>query len=308
MRAKIPGAVPGRTPGESQREPHVTRLVRNRRPNEEPTRLSKRKVRNMSKNPLLFSTTRNRVAAFLCGLALASAPSYALAEVLYSTSFEAPEFMEGPLGSQGGWEYSFGTDPVVTSAFSRTGDQSLVVSGTGAFGQNQLLGPFSTSKPQISIEYSLYLDESSDWSNTFITWGFSAPGTFLGQIPVRNGSEAVLRPADENLFPTPIELGTWIDLELVFDFSSQTQEGFVNGLSIGSTAFPNPATELTVGQLFFTNFDENDITFYVDDLSITAVPEPSTFWLLSLGGVGLIGFRLRRRVSKLRRPKDGLEG
>ena len=230
-----------------------------------------------------------RCFAMFSALVAASAPTLGFAEVLYATSFEAPEFTEGPLGTQGGWSPSFGTDPNVTSAFSRTGNQSLVVSGTGAFGQNELIGPFSTAAPQISIKYSVYLDEGSDWSNTFITWGFSAPGTFLGQIPIRNGSNAVLRPDDTDLFPTPIALGNWNDLELVFDFSSQTQEGFLNGASIGSTAFPMPATELTVGQLFFTNFDGNDITFYVDDMSITGVPEPSTgILLVGLAALGLV--------------------
>ncbi len=235
-----------------------------------------------------------RFLTTFCALAAASAPTLGFAAVLYSTSFEAPEFTAGPLGSQGGWAPSFGTDPTVTAAFSRTGDQSLVVSGADAeFGQSELAGPFSTTAPQISIKYSVYLDETSNWSNTFITWGFSAPGTFLGQIPIRDGSNAVLRPADEDLFPTAIDLGAWIDLELVFDFPSQTQEGFVNGASIGSTAFPMPATELTGGQLFFTNFDGNDITFYVDDMSITGVPEPSTGILVA--GLVALGVVVRRR-------------
>ena len=54
-----------------------------------------------------------------------------------------------------------------------------------------------------------------------------------------------------------------------------------------------PATELTVGQLFFTNFDGNDITFYVDDMSITGVPEPSTGILLC--GLAALGVVVRRR-------------
>src|SRR6056297_2425809 len=74
---------------------------------------------------------------------------------LYSTSFEVPEFTEGPLGTQGGWTGpTFGTDPTVTSDLARTGDQSLVVSGSdAAFGQSELFGPSATPAPQIAIEY-----------------------------------------------------------------------------------------------------------------------------------------------------------
>ncbi|MEX1231795.1 MAG: PEP-CTERM sorting domain-containing protein, partial [Planctomycetaceae bacterium] len=34
-------------------------------------------------------------------------------------------------------------------------------------------------------------------------------------------------------------------------------------------------------------------------LSITEVPEPSTMVLLLTGGLGLVGYRLRRRAQKL---------
>lgn len=220
---------------------------------------------------------RNKLLASFVVLFLAVSTGYTAFEdaffSAYKTSFETPQYSEGPLDSQAGWEFSFGTDPVVTSAFARTGNQSLVVSGSDAiFGQNSLTGPFFTSTPQISARYSVYLDELADWSDTFITFGLSgASGSFLGQVAIRNGSDAVLRPADEDLFPTTIELGEWIDLELVFDFASQTQETFVDGESIGSAAFPSPATEVSVGQLFFVNFSGRDITFYVDDVSVTPV-------------------------------------
>jgi hypothetical protein len=233
------------------------------------------------------------VVTIAAALIVAGAASFASADILYSTSFEAPEFTLGPLASQDSWEYSFGTDPAVTAAFARTGDQSLVVSGTDtAFGQNTLNGPFSTTARQIAVAYSVYLGPTSDWSNTFITFGISAPDTFLGQLAIRDGSAAVLRPSDTDLFPTAIALGDWIDLELVFDFPSQTQEAFVNGTSIGSTGFNGPATALSLGQLFYTNFDENDIEFYVDDISVTAVPAPGATAMLA--ATGLLGGRRRR--------------
>ncbi len=225
-------------------------------------------------------------------LAVAGAAGVASADILYSTSFETPEFAAGALASQGGWEYSFGTDFAVTSGFARTGNQSLMINGTDTtFGQNTLNGPFATTASQIAVAYSVYLDPTSDWSNTFITFGISAPGTFLGQLAIRNGSAAVLRPSDTDLFPTAIALGDWIDLQLVFDFPSQTQEAFVNGVSIGSIAFRGPATELSLGQLFYTNFGGNDIEFYVDDISVTAVPAPGAAAILAAGGV----FASRRR-------------
>jgi len=91
------------------------------------------------------------VASVAGAMIAAGSTSGALADTVYSTRFEAPEFTQGALGSQGGWSFAFGTDPVVTSAFSKTGDQSLVVSGTDtAFGQNSLTGTFSTAAPQVS--------------------------------------------------------------------------------------------------------------------------------------------------------------
>ena len=66
----------------------------------------------------------------------------------------------------------------------------------------------------------------------------------------------------------------------------------MNGLSLGSTAFNGPATGLSLGPLFYTNFDENDIEFYVDDISVTAVPASGAIAMLA--ATGLLPGRRRR--------------
>lgn len=213
---------------------------------------------------------------------------------LYSTSFEAPVYATGPLGTQDGWDLDSGTDFTVTSSFARTGNQSLVFSGTDLFGVSERAGSYSSTLPKVLVKHSVYLDPSRTWADTFISFGVWSPTDFIGQVAIENGNVAVLGD-NGTIATTPITRGQWIDLELLLDFPSQTMQGFVNGVPFGSGAFTNPATEVGRGDLFFTNFNftpPQEITFYVDDVSITAVPEPVSLSLLA--GAGVTARRRRR--------------
>jgi hypothetical protein len=118
---------------------------------------------------------------------------------------------------------------------------------------------------------------------------------FIAQLPVRNGTHV-----EFGTTLVPIELETWIDLKLVLDFPTQTASAFVNGTSIGSLPFENPTTQLAQVELFHifdnTAFDRPgpSNSFFVDDLSITAIPEPGT-GLLFAGGMIALSFRRPRR-------------
>jgi hypothetical protein len=96
---------------------------------------------------------------------------------------------------------------------------------------------------------------------------------------------------------TPVNTGEWIDLELVLDFRTQTQEAFVDGVFIASAPFANASTELVQVEIFHIN--ENEGPFYVDDLSSSAVPLPAGLWML-LGGTGVLVGVARRRPGSTR--------
>lgn len=241
-----------------------------------------------------MSRSSMSVVVSCCSLLMASAVATANPVTLYSSGFEAPTYTQGLLGTQDGWELDSGTDFTVTSAFARTGSQSLVYSGTDLFGVSERVGPFPSALPRVSVKHSIYLDATKTWGDTFIAFAAWSPTDFVGQLAIENGSVAVLG-GTSSISTTPITLGQWIDLELVLDFQSQTMEGFVNGVSMGSGAFANAATQVGRGDLFFTNFNfapPQDITFYVDDVSFTAIPAPGS--LAAIAGAGLVFGRRRR--------------
>ncbi len=220
-----------------------------------------------------------RAAAFLTCVALTTAPPSAFAADLFSTSYEAPTYSVGPLDGQDGWVNSFDIDPAVTSDFARTGSQSLEVlqaEGENPFGLTFRVGPYSTSAPKVSVEHSVYLDGTDGWDSTFVSpLALGGENGFVAQLAIRDGATANLGLADIGVGGVPIQTDRWITLELVLDFPTQTVEGFVDGVSIGSGPFASPTTELVQVEIFhifgFGNPGPSP-SFFVDDLSISSIP------------------------------------
>ncbi|MEO1080959.1 MAG: PEP-CTERM sorting domain-containing protein [Pseudomonadota bacterium] len=234
--------------------------------------------------------------ALYCVLwALAWSPT-AFAGLLYSTSYEAPPYAIGPLDGQEGWANSFGIDPIVTSGFARTGTQSLEVrqgAGEDPFGLTFRDGPYSTSAPKVSVKHSVYLDDTDVWD--FISpMALGGDNGFIAQLAIIDGLTANLGLDGVSPVGVPISTERWIDLELVLDFPTQTVEGFVDGVSIGSGAFANPTEQLSRIEIFhifdFTSTGPSN-SFFVDDLTISAVPLPSTVFLVLGGLLALVGRR-----------------
>lgn len=241
-----------------------------------------------------------RFYKFAFALAAIAAPSWAHAEVLFATSFESPDYTAGPLAGQDGWVNSFGLDPVVTSLFSQTGDQALELRraspNDSTFGLTFRTGPYATTKPKVVVETSIYLAGSGgrdgDFFSPIALLGNSIGGPlFTAQLGIRNGDTAG-DPPDQSV---PIDTDTWIDLKIVLDFPSQTAERFVDGVSLGMIPFGDPPGGDTITELQQVEIFSIIDTFnphYIDDLSITAVPEPSS---VLLAGVAAIGWRRHRR-------------
>jgi hypothetical protein len=235
-----------------------------------------------------------------CPLLAASTVALANSATLYSTSYEAPTYSVGPLSGQGGWLNSFDVDPRVTSSFARTGSQSLEVrqsTGEEPYGLTVRVGPYSTTLPQVSVEHSMYLAAATGWNppSTFLSpMSLGGENGFIAQLPVRNGTHVRFGTTD-----FPIAPETWIDLKLVLDFPTQTARAFVNGTFIGSQPFENPATQLSQVELWHV-FDNTSFSspgpsnsFFVDDLTVTAIPEPATLSLFA-AGAGLLALRRRK--------------
>lgn len=230
-------------------------------------------------------------------MALALSPT-ASAGLLYSTSYEQPSYVTGPLDGQEGWANSFGIDPVVTSGFARTGVQSLEVRQAldeDPFGLTFRLGPYSTSASRVVVEHSVYLNDGAAWDfiSPLVLLGSNG---FIAQLAIDDGLTANLGLDEVVPGGVPVATQRWIDLSLVLNFPTQTVEGFVDGVSIGSGAFVSPASQLSQVEIFhifdFASTGPSS-SFFVDDLSISAVPLPSTVLLLVGGLIGLISRRRR---------------
>lgn len=228
-------------------------------------------------------------------------PTTAFATVLYSTSYEAPDYSVGALSGQGGWVNSFDIDPRVTSDFARTGSQSLEVrqaDGENPYGLTFRAGPYSTSARFVSVEHSIYLGGTDGWNppSTFLSpMALIGENGFVSQLAVRDGNRVEFGGGVAS-----IETDRWIALKLVLDFQAQTSDAFVDGAYVGSEAFGSLATGLVQVEMFHifdnTNFDKPgpSNSFFVDDLVISAVPEPGTALLVGLGLAALAGTGRRR--------------
>ncbi|MDX2036603.1 MAG: PEP-CTERM sorting domain-containing protein [Isosphaeraceae bacterium] len=245
---------------------------------------------------------RGTQTIFLSVYMLLAAASVSHADqVLFSTSYESPTYSEGPLSGQDGWESSFGIDPMVTSVRSRTGAQGLEVRKTSSldpFGLTYRTIADATPWSKFSVQHSIYLTGTEGLQGSHLSpLALIGENGFVGQIAIRNGLSADLFTNGVG-GSVPIQTGVWIDLRLVLDFQTQTQEGFVNGVSIGSVVFDNPATRLIQVEIFHI-IGTDDKPFYLDDLSVTAfVPEPATLGLSALGAMAPLLVRRRNRPDR----------
>ncbi len=251
-----------------------------------------------------------RCLTVLCAFAAASAPTWAAAEVvLYSTGYEPPTYSVGPLTGNDNW-VAFFANAEVTSNLSLSGSQSVVVDKANEFAQRG--GSFSTAAPIVTLRQAVYIDGPDE--EEFLQEGFFIrpfgisgdnpnnvdEGGFVGQLLVVNGEGplglgATIGLADgvPNAGFVPVDVGEWFVLEHVLNLETQTQEAYVDGQFIASAPFVNSANELSGVEFVVLNTPDHVI--YFDDMSITAIPEPGSVALLGLGGLAMLGLRVRRR-------------
>jgi hypothetical protein len=106
-----------------------------------------------------------------------------------------------------------------------------------------------------------------------------------------------LGAADSVVAGTPLTRGQWQSFMLIADFSNQTLSAYIGSSLFGTSAFANPATQLTFAGFALNSFPGTD-TGYFDNFAVISdqitVPEPSTVWFVAGASVLFIAARKRR--------------
>jgi hypothetical protein len=164
------------------------------------------------------------------------------------------------LTATGGWGWLGSSDfPGPTAASF----QAIDPGGARPWSAESGYGPGTVIPNSGTITFDVYRGNLTDWNQWGVGFNYDSNwGVFFG-------TESDFTGADGR---------TWTHYVIPYTLNAQSISYF--GMGIGQNASVNVAGE----------------TFYVDNIQIVAVPEPSTFVLLGLGMLSLF-YVVRRRVS-----------
>ena len=253
----------------------------------------------------LSTLQRTIPMTLILAAALCLTAATAFAGNVYSTGFENPPFVIGPLAAQGGWQV-FGSAIVTVESFQvQSGSQAVFVDGSGT-GQS---GPWlnsPTGAPVVILSAGFYLASSS----TETGWQLAALGLnlapFIGGIDVDANTNAIHAITAGNPVVGTLTRDTWHNAVFVMDFGTQTYSVSLDGTSLAANVpfcgDNGPCLGAAVGSFGSGIFDTfaaagtgNDSGF-LDNYSVsTPVPEPGSIALLGSGILGLAGV-IRRKI------------
>ncbi|HWF01799.1 MAG TPA: PEPxxWA-CTERM sorting domain-containing protein [Caulobacteraceae bacterium] len=269
-----------------------------------------------------------KLAVSIAAAALGFVPPAVAQTLVYSTGFEQG-YVPGPLSGQGGWtvvNISSGADEssdvVVQGAYAYAGDQAVeFTQPVGSTAAYHTFTPFIPAGPitvsaRINYQFdaidSQFLVDSAPGSED-ITAGIA----FLGTGGLAGGPVELVAFSSQTTEPEiGVVLGefaatTWLDVSMTLNYATQTYDVSVNGSQVGSNiafcgvaVFDNDCTAASVtpfSEIDFRPHGPKSGVLYLDDVSVTEVPEPGA-WSLMIAGVGLVGASLRWRRARRFRP------
>ncbi len=235
--------------------------------------------------------------------------SVASAASIYSSDFEAPEYSVGDVDGQGGgeagwlgpWVNIYTKTANVSNADANGGTQSLefISSGGGgsdrvAYYRNHPIAEAGSSKT-VSMKFDLNL--ASLENGSFIIYGLDTTNAVGPEITlVHSGSNSfvdVFRRDGASSTDSGVDVtgGEWHTFELVSDMATSTYSWSVDGV-VQETGLGFRSSPAGLERVRFWSTYNNGVS-YLDNVVVTAIPEPSTIALM--GMIGVLGFVAYRR-------------
>ncbi|MBI1371095.1 MAG: PEP-CTERM sorting domain-containing protein [Planctomycetes bacterium] len=207
--------------------------------------------------------------------------------VRYQADFESPTYATGGLVGQDQW---IGTAIAsVQTAIVHAGTQALEFDANLDTNNSQQTAQrliTLTADAKIVMQTAFYLTSDTTASAWIPLAAFGENG-IIGQLFI--GANGQLKGVD-------VVHDQWNILQWVLDFNAQSAEIFLNDASLGTTSFANAATGIN---RIAAGLSQNPGTdhLYLDDLSITAIPEPGSMTLLGLSAFSFVA-RPRGRAAE----------
>jgi hypothetical protein len=257
---------------------------------------------------------RGLALAGLVAGAMTGAPSATHAQgALYNTGFEPPTFRPGLLAGQDGWFAGLGpAAATISTALPRSGIQSVRIAGAqteevsgfffGSYARALSYDPLASGTPLVRLSASMNLIGSVP-TTCGLSIGLTGapsdlPNILLGLMSAGGGLVAYISNADGISVEGPhYQPGDWASVSAVFDFGQRSARAYFNGAFFGEV----PLTSGVSDDIRFMNIALGssrpipDVVGYVDDFSVSAVPEPTATALLSAGLVAIAAAARRRR-------------
>ncbi len=247
-----------------------------------------------------------RAGSLTAVLALILLPAICRGENLISENFDS--YTIGNIHGQGPW-LDFGGNKIsaVSADQSHSGGQSLKLtlgpSGGGA-GSDVYMNPSSIATSG-QWELSYWLFSPADYTGDefiFVSSGMM-PGDFrVGSFVVVNDSRVKAVQGGATLGSAPLLVDQWGQVLANVDLDADTADVSYDGTSIYSGVWNRDGGPIGIGginlwarQARGSGAGIEGTSFYIDDLVIRRVPEPSTFALALVGLLGLGLCRRRRR-------------
>jgi hypothetical protein len=233
------------------------------------------------------------LAAF-AGLALVGTSAHA------ALSIDFDSYTPGDINGQGPWVDFGGTLPAnVTTAQAFSGSQSLELQSDGAgYGSDvyiENLNGAPVTSGQWNLSFQTYLPTGYDGSLALYHSQGAMPSGFAeGAFMVLRGDSGFIDNAGSS---ASLVYNQWAEIELAIDLDNDTLAISYNGTQFHTGAWDTALTGTpSIGGIDWWQDGAGSvsgISAYIDDVSLTQVPEPSSAALLGLGGLALM-FRRRK--------------